>query len=97
MMTARVEIENEVLKWPPAERVGLAERLLKSVTDFATEEIDLAWRAEIARRLGEVEPGNASDFPSRKVFSKARQKLNEARQISSSRQKWDDQFRSFLR
>jgi putative addiction module component (TIGR02574 family) len=85
MVTARIEIENEVLKWPPAERVGLAERLLESVTDFATEEIDLAWRAEIARRVVEVESGHVSDIPSDEVFSQARKRLNEARQISSSR------------
>jgi putative addiction module component (TIGR02574 family) len=87
MMTARVEIENEVLKWPPAERVALAERLLETVTDFATKEIELAWRAEIARRVVEVESGKVADVPSRDVFSKARKKLNEARQISSSRGK----------
>jgi len=87
MTTARVEMENEVLKWPPAERVGLAERLLESVTDFTTEEIELAWRSEIARRVGEVESGKVSDIPSRNVFAKARKKLNEARQISSSRRK----------
>jgi putative addiction module component (TIGR02574 family) len=85
MVTARIEIENEVLKWPPAERVGLAERLLESVTDFATEEIELAWCAEIARRVGEVESGQLSDIPADEVFSQARKRLNEARQISSSR------------
>jgi putative addiction module component (TIGR02574 family) len=87
MTTARVEMENEVLKWPPAQRISLAERLLESVTDFTTEEIELAWRSEIARRVGEVESGKVSDIPSRNVFAKARKKLNEARQISSSRRK----------
>jgi putative addiction module component (TIGR02574 family) len=87
MTVARVEIENEVLKWSPAERVGLAERLLESVTDFTTEEIKLAWRSEIARRVGEVESGKVSEIPSRDVFSKARRKLNEARHLSSSRRK----------
>jgi putative addiction module component (TIGR02574 family) len=87
MTTARVEIENQVLKWPAAERVGLAERLLESVTDFTSEEIQRAWGSEIARRVGEVESGKVSDIPSRNVFSKARKKLNEARLISSSRRK----------
>jgi len=87
MTAARVEIEKEVLKWPPAQRISLAERLLESVTDFTTEEIELAWRSEIARRVGEVESGKVSDIPSRNVFAKARKKLNEARQISSSRRK----------
>jgi putative addiction module component (TIGR02574 family) len=76
MTTARVEIENEVLKWSSAERVGLAERLLESVTDFATEDIGQAWRLEIARRVGEVESGKVSEIPSREDFSKARNQLN---------------------
>jgi hypothetical protein len=45
-VTARVEIGNEILKWPPAGRAGLAGRWPESVTGFATEEIDLAWRAK---------------------------------------------------
>jgi putative addiction module component (TIGR02574 family) len=81
MMPARVEIENEVLKWPPAERAGLAERLLESVTDFTSDEIELAWRSEIARRVGEVESGKVSDIPSHEVFAKARKTLNEVRQV----------------
>jgi putative addiction module component (TIGR02574 family) len=87
MTAAHVKIEQAVLKWPPAERVGLAERLLESVTDFATEEIGLAWRAEITCRVEDVESGRVPEIPSGEVFSKARQKLNEARQISSSRGK----------
>ena len=87
MTTAHTEIESEVLKWSPTERVSLAERLLESVEDFATEDIDRAWRTEIARRVGEAESGKESGIPSRDVFAEARQKLNEARQVSSARAK----------
>ena len=87
MTTAHSEIESEVLKWSPTERVSLAERLLESVDGFATEEIDRAWRTEIARRVGEVESGKESGIPSHDVFTEARQKLNEARQVSSARAK----------
>ena len=86
-MTAHTEIESEILKWSPTERVSLAERLLESVGDFPTEELDRAWRAEIARRVGEVESGQESGIPSHDVFAEARQKLNEARQASSARAK----------
>jgi putative addiction module component (TIGR02574 family) len=67
-MTGRVKMENEVLKWTPAERVSLAECLPESVTDFATGEIDQDWRAEVARRVAEVESGKVFDIPSRDVF-----------------------------
>ena len=87
MTTAHTEIESEVLKWSPTERVSLAERLLESVEDFATEDLDRAWRTEVARRVGEVESGKESGILSRDVFAEARQKLNEARQVSSARPK----------
>jgi putative addiction module component (TIGR02574 family) len=82
-----MEIESEVLKWSPAERVSLAERLLESVDDFASEDVDRAWRTEIARRVEEVESGKESGIASREVFAKARQQLNEARKVSSARPK----------
>ncbi len=87
MTTAHANIENEVLKWSPAERVGLAERLLESVTDFATEEVEQAWRTEVIRRVEDVELGRVAELTSQEVFSKARQRLNEARQIPSPRRK----------
>ena len=73
MTPAHVAIENEILKWSPAERVGLAERLLESVTDFASEDVELAWRGEVARRVEDVENGWVAEVPSHEVFSKARQ------------------------
>ena len=72
MTTARTAIESEVLKWPPAERVSLAERLLESVDNFASEKVDRAWRTEIARRVEEVESGKESGISSQEVFAEAR-------------------------
>ena len=85
MTTGHIEIESEVLKWPPVERVSLAERLLESVDGFASDELDRAWRTEIARRVVEVESGKELGISSREVFAEARQQLNEARQVSSAR------------
>jgi len=87
MAMAHVEIEAEVLKWPRAERVSLAERLLESVDDFAAEDIDQAWRVEIARRVKEAESGKESGISSHDVFAEARKNLNEARKVSSARKK----------
>ena len=87
MTTMHIEIESEVLKWSPSERVSLAERLLESVDGFASEDVDRGWRDETARRVGEVESGKESGLPSRDVFAEAREKLQEARQASSARAK----------
>lgn len=70
MTTAHIQIENEVLKWSPTERVGLAERLLASVRDFVDQDFDKAWRAEIARRVEEVESGKEVGIPSEEIFPK---------------------------
>jgi putative addiction module component (TIGR02574 family) len=75
MTTAHVEIENEVMQWAPADRISLAERLLESVNDFTAEDIDHAWRKEVARRVGEVESGTVAGIPSDEVFAEARKKL----------------------
>ena len=87
MTTTHIEIESEVLKWSPSERVSLAERLLESVDGFASEEVERGWRDETARRVSEVESGKESGLPSRDVFAEAREKLQEARQASSARAK----------
>ena len=75
------------MQWSPAERVGLAERLLESVEDFVSNDIDRAWRTEDSRRVEEVESGKETGVPSDEVFFEARKKLNEAHQVSSSRSK----------
>jgi putative addiction module component (TIGR02574 family) len=87
MTTAHLEIETKVLKWSPAERVSLAERLLESVDGFATKEIDRAWRSEIVRRVNDVESGKETGISSRDAFAEARKKLNEVRKVSPARAK----------
>lgn len=87
MAAAHIKIEQEILKWTPAERVTLAERLLESVDDFATEDIDRTWRTEVANRVSDIESGKEPGIDSSEVFSAARRKLNEARKVASSRPK----------
>lgn len=87
MTAAYMAIESRVLKWSPARRITLAERLLESVEDFASERIENDWRREIARRVRSVESGGEKGISSRRVFADARKKLHEARKLSSSRAK----------
>ena len=39
-------IEQEVLTWPAAKRIKLAEKLMASVEVFATPEIEAVWNTE---------------------------------------------------
>ena len=47
----------------------------ESLDGFTSEDVDLAWRAEIARRVGEVESGKESGISSQEAFAEARKSL----------------------
>ena len=85
-MTIRA-LEKEVLELPPRSRVRFAEKLIESVDDFTSKEVECAWSEEIGRRVNEIESGKAKGIPASEAMSKARRVLNEARQISSARRK----------
>lgn len=73
----------DLLPLPSASRVLLAEKLMESVEDFTDPKIERAWRREIARRIEDFEEGRVKTIPADKVFRDIRQKLNEARRLSS--------------
>ena len=75
-------IEEKVLNWPAARRIKLAEKLMASVEDFATPEIEAAWNTEIESRVTEIRSGRAEGIPAEKVMKQARKKLHEARRLS---------------
>ena len=82
MAIARDTIEKQVLKWPPAKRVALAEKLMASVEDFATAEIEAAWNTEIEARVNEVRGGRVDGISAEEAMAKARKRLHEARRLS---------------
>jgi putative addiction module component (TIGR02574 family) len=82
MAIAPDTIEEKVLNWPAARRIRLAEKLMASVEDFATPEIEAAWNTEIASRVMEIREGRAEGIPAEEVMEKARRKLHEARRLS---------------
>jgi putative addiction module component (TIGR02574 family) len=85
-MTIRA-LEKEVLELPPRSRIRFAEKILESVNDFTSKEIEAAWAQEIERRTKEIESGKVKGVPARRVMAKARRALNEARHLSSARRK----------
>lgn len=85
-MTIRA-LEKEVLELPPRSRVRFAEKLIESVDDFTSKEVEGAWSEEIGRRVNEIESGKAKGIPASEVMTKARRALHEVRQISSARRK----------
>ena len=67
MSMTLAEIEAEAMKLSPQEREQLAEALYVSLDD--QEEIDEAWRVEIARRIEEVRTGAVQLIPAEQVFA----------------------------
>ena len=81
MAIAPDTIEEKVLTWPAARRIELAEKLMASVEDFATPEIEAAWNTEIESRVKEIREGRAEGIPAEEVTKEARRKLHEARRL----------------
>jgi putative addiction module component (TIGR02574 family) len=75
-------IEENVLTWPAARRIKLAEKLMASVEDFASPEIEAAWNTEIASRVMEIRAGRAEGIPAEEVMAEARKELHAARRLS---------------
>jgi putative addiction module component (TIGR02574 family) len=80
-------LEKEVLDLPPRSRVRFVEKIIESVDDFTSKEVETAWTEEIGRRVKEIESGKARGISASEVMTKARRALHEARQISSARRK----------
>ena len=76
-MTIRT-LEKEVLDLPPRSRVRFAEKIIKSVDDFTSKEVETAWSEEIGRRVKDIESGKARGIPASDVMTKARRALQGA-------------------
>jgi putative addiction module component (TIGR02574 family) len=86
IMTLRV-LEKEVLELPPLARVRLAERIIESIDDYASPQLEAKWDDEIERRVKEIEDGTEKGIPAEQVMRNARRALNETRRLSSTRRK----------
>ena len=76
-------IAQELLALPRSSRAFLAERLIESIDDDASPEIEDAWGEEISRRIAEYGGCRVKAVPAEDVFAEARERLNEARRVSS--------------
>jgi putative addiction module component (TIGR02574 family) len=77
MSTPLERLEAEVLALPPGERARLARRLIESLDipddgDEDPTEVEIAWEAEIRRRLSEYDAGAVQAIPAAEVFAELR-------------------------
>jgi putative addiction module component (TIGR02574 family) len=67
-------LEAEALELPTRDRAALAHRLIASLDEGVDDdptEVELAWEAEIQRRLDEYRRGDVQTVSSADVFAKA--------------------------
>ena len=74
MRTAAEDLERAVLSLPAGDRARLAKRLIESLDQ--DPEVETAWEKEIARRVAQIESGEATLIPAEEVFSKARRLID---------------------
>ena len=72
-MSDPAEILKEALKLPESARAALAGTLIDSLDDAVDEEAEQVWKAEIKRRLDELNSGSAPTVP----WSQARRRIFE--------------------
>lgn len=72
MSSLLAELSQRARELPPDERAQLAEELLGSLQEQPAPDVEAAWDAEIHRRIGEYERGEAKLVPAEDVFAEAR-------------------------
>lgn len=72
MSSLLAELNARARQLPPQERAQLAEGLLESLQEWASPEVEAAWDAEILKRIGEYERGDAVLSTAADVFAEAR-------------------------
>jgi putative addiction module component (TIGR02574 family) len=68
------EIVEETRNWPP-ERVGELVGRLTEDLHTSDPEIEAAWKAEIDRRIEEIQSGKVKGIPGEKVLARIRKTL----------------------
>ena len=69
------ELSRKARALPPEDRVRLAEELLATVQEVDAE-VELAWDAEIKRRIAEIDSGTAKLIAAEEVFAEVRRLIN---------------------
>ena len=72
MSSLLVELSERARQLVPQERAQLAQRLLESLQEWSSPEVEAAWDTEILKRIGEYERGEAALSPVADVFAEAR-------------------------
>ena len=70
------DVVSAAMSLPPQARAVLAEQLLASL-ESSQDDVDAAWRAEIERRVKEIEEGEVQLISGEQVMSELRAELKQ--------------------
>lgn len=70
-------VENQILSFPMEERFMLAQSLIRSLSEYYSDETETQWMAVVDRRLREVREGKVRTIPGEEIMAEM-QRLIEA-------------------
>lgn len=76
MTTETMEILERVELLPIDMKIEVVDRILESLTPTQTE-IDELWKAEVERRIDDVESGKVKTIPGDEVFARIRDRFKK--------------------
>ena len=68
------DVKSELLQLPTDQRAELAHFLIQSLDEGTEADAEAAWDAELARRVDEIDRGEALGEPAESVFARLREK-----------------------
>lgn len=74
MPSAVDKVIDDALALPAEARIGLVDRILKSLNLPTQPDIDRVWAEESERRVAEIDQGQVDLIPGEEVFDKIRRK-----------------------
>jgi putative addiction module component (TIGR02574 family) len=75
MSDTLAELKKKAAQLSDVERAELALSLIESLDGPADPEVEEAWRAEIERRIGQIDRGEVELIPGDEVFARLRRRL----------------------
>lgn len=77
MKAETTKLEEKLLSLPCADRIYLAEKLLKNPNSPSCAEIDRAWAEEAGKRIDELETGKVQTIPGEQAFKEIRTRIKK--------------------
>lgn len=74
-MLGRDDVVKSALELPESERAEVARRILETLDEGFATGVEDEWAREVAKRLRDLESGQAETMPASEAFSRARKRL----------------------